>query len=53
MMIDELVEKYVKDKKSKKSTPFDKIRKPTAPPTKKHGDDNRYNRKEKHKQSYD
>ena len=28
---------------------YDRIRKPTAPPTKNHGDKNKYNRKEKHK----
>ena len=52
-MIDELVDRYLSEKKEKKSTPFDKIRKPIAPPTKKHDDKNKYSRKEKHKKSHD
>ncbi len=52
-MIDELVDKYISEKKKKKPTPFDKIRKPTAPPTQKHGDEKKYSRKEKHKKNYD
>ena len=38
--------------KKKDKTPFDKIRKPTAPPTKWH-DKDKYSRKEKHKKSYE
>lgn len=33
----------------KQKSAVDKIRKPTAPPTKAHADKNKYNRKEKHK----
>lgn len=48
-MIDELVEKYLNEKKVKSSSVVDKIRKPTAPPTKPHKDKNKYSRKNKHK----
>jgi hypothetical protein len=50
-MIDELVEKYLIKKGKKERKPVDKIRKPTAPPSERHGDD-KYSRKEKHKVSY-
>lgn len=33
-------------------TPYDKIRKPTAPPTERHGKD-KYDRKDKYKKKYD
>lgn len=36
------------EKQKKTSTPYDKIRKPVAPPSQKHGKD-KYDRKEKHK----
>lgn len=50
MAIQDTIEKYLGEKKQeKKKTPFDKIRKPTAPPTQSHGDEKKYNRKEKHK----
>lgn len=53
-MIDELVEKYLTEKAPKKpKTPFDKIRKPIAPPTQAHDDDNKYSRKKKHKITYE
>jgi hypothetical protein len=39
MAIQDIVEKYISEKKAKKQkTPFDKIRKPTAPPRKVHKD---------------
>jgi len=43
-----LPEKKIKEAKKEKSA-VDKIRKPTAPPTKAHADKNKYNRKVKHK----
>jgi hypothetical protein len=50
MSIQELVEKYLGEKKvEKKVSAFDKVRKPTAPPTKKMGDKSKYERKDKHK----
>ena len=48
-VIDDIVQKYIGEKKGKKKTAYDKIRKPTAPPTQPHGDDKKYNRREKHK----
>ena len=48
-MINDTVDKYLGEKKEKKKTAFDKIRKPTAPPTQSHGDDKKYNRRDKHK----
>ena len=36
-------------KKKKDKSIVDRIRKPTAPPSKDHGDKNKYDRKEKHK----
>ena len=52
-MIDDIVERHLDEKKEKKPSPVDKIRKPTAPPTQPHKDKNRYSRKEKHKKKYD
>ena len=49
MSIDEIVEKYIGKKGEKKKSAMDKIRKPTAPPTQNHGDDKKYDRKDKHK----
>jgi len=50
MAIQETVDKYLGEKKEKKEkTPYDKIRKPTAPPSQHHGDKKKYNRKDKHK----
>jgi hypothetical protein len=48
-MIDETVSKYLDKKKEKKKTAFDKVRKPTAPPTQAHGGERKYNRRDKHK----
>lgn len=49
-MIDDIVDKYLKEKKGKKEkSAYEKVRKPTAPPTKPHKDKNKYSRKEKHK----
>ena len=45
-------ERYlIMEKKKKQKTPVEKIRKPTAPPSERHGD-SKYNRKEKHKKTY-
>lgn len=51
-MIDELVEEYLKEKKKKEKTPLDKVRKPTAPPTKKFKDKSKYDRKKEKKVDY-
>ncbi len=50
-MIDDIVERHLTEKKNKgkKKSAVDKIRKPTAPPTKPHKDKNKYTRKKKHK----
>lgn len=52
-MIDDIVEKYLgarqKAVKKTKKGVVDKIRKPTAPATQNHGDNKKFNRKEKHK----
>ena len=54
MAIQDIVEKYLGERvaiKKKKAdrTIADKVRKPTAPPTEKHGGKAKFNRKEKHK----
>lgn len=49
-------ERYIIMEKKKKKSTFDKIRKPTAPPTQKHSGekgDKGYSRKEKHKKNYE
>ena len=55
MAVQETIDKYLNEKKKKKDdkTAFDKIRKPTAPPSKSHGDKSKYSRKEKHKKNFD
>lgn len=47
------LERFLIMEKKKEKTTYDKIRKPTAPPSEAHKDKNKYDRKEKHKKKYD